>query len=207
MDDLTLKELARLRAAEDPRDDPLVRRERSASYERTLAQQQRELKEKVNGRGAPRDLLDDRLAGARDTAEQQLWTGPYKDTGIQRVELAQITNIPERGQLEFSRTGEAEMIAGFHKLEAIEQQPPAERLRFCQQQDAALQLAGRDSYQHVYGCFYGHDSSSCIKLVRTPDGYQIDAGRHRAYVARELGWANVPARVWVPDQTPKEDDV
>jgi hypothetical protein len=198
-DDLTHADINRLPEQEDPWNDPATRRDLLSLRDQAFWRQQRELQEKVNGRWPEPRSAGDRLAQANDVGEPQIWTGPYKDIGIQHVDLRQIKNIPERGTLSFDRTSEPEMIAGFHKLAQIEQRPEPERLQFCRDQDAAQQLAGRESYQHVYGCFYGSDSSGCIKLAQVPGGYQIDSGHHRAYVARELGWARVPARVYVPD--------
>jgi hypothetical protein len=199
-DDLTHADINRLREQEDPWNDPATRRDLLSMRDQAFWRQQRELHEKVNGSWPEPRSADDRLAQANDVDEPQTWMGPYKDIGIQQVELAQIKDIPERDTLAFERTTKPEMIQGFHKLALIEQQPEAERLQFCQQRDAAQQLADRESYQHVYDCFYGNDSSGCIKLAQVPGGYQIDSGRHRVYVARELGRASVPARVYVPDR-------
>lgn len=198
-DDLTLEKLDQLRVNENPWNDPFTRRELIALREREFLQQQHDLHERVNRTYLERPFASDRLKCAQDASELLVWEGPYKDIGIQQVELAQIINIPERGTLSFDKTSEADMVAGFRKLEAIQRQPAAVRLDYCRQQDAALQLTGRATYEHVYGCFYGNDSSSSITLVQVPNGYEITAGRHRTYVARELGWNSVPARVKVPD--------
>jgi hypothetical protein len=198
-DDLTPEDINRLREQEDPWNDPAARRDLLWLRDQQFWRQQRELHEKVNGNWPEPRSADDRLAQANDVGEPQIWTGPYKDIGIQQVELAQIKDIPEHGTLSFERTTKPEMINGFHKLALIEQQPEPERLQFCRQQDAEQQLADPESYEHVYGCFYGNDSGGCIKLAQIPGGYQIDSGRHRLYVARELGRTSVPARVYVPD--------
>ena len=197
--ELTPEDLNRLREREHPWNDSATRSDLLSQREHAFMQQRQELYEKVNGIWAEPQSAADRLAQASDVGESQIWMGRYKDIGIQEVALTEIKDIPDRGTLEFKRTSEPEMIEGFRKLEVIAGQPEAERLRFCQQQDATQQLIGDESYQHVYGCFYGNDSGSCIKLAQVPGGYQIDAGQHRVYVARELGRTSVPARVYVPD--------
>src|SRR5438046_122630 len=110
-DDLTPEKLGQLRANENPWNDPFTRRELIASREREFVQQ--DLKEKVDGTWLKRRSPSDRLGQTHDAGESQAWMGPYKDIGIQQVELAQIKDIPERGTLAFEKTSEPEMIEGF----------------------------------------------------------------------------------------------
>jgi hypothetical protein len=58
--------------------------------------------------------------------------------------------------------------------------------------DAAAGLDYEHGQQRIYDLYYGNNA---IRLNRDGDSYDIISGRHRIYVAKELGIDSVPARV------------
>jgi hypothetical protein len=60
--------------------------------------------------------------------------------------------------------------------------------------DAQLGRMGVRSLDDTYRGFLG-DGSDAIRLSPGPDGYQIDNGRHRVWVAAQTGRTHVPAKL------------
>ncbi len=74
-------------------------------------------------------------------------------------------------------------------------------------QDRALGLAHAEGYQRIYDAFYGADA---IRVVQEGERYDILNGRHRIWLAREMGIAALPMHVTrrivsLPPETPQLD--
>jgi hypothetical protein len=192
-DDLAVERLERPRVRDAFELDPRIRQEERWRAERHLAHMQDHLEQEVNGRLDTTRSAERRLGKATDSRD--IGEGRWEVAGIQQVELGRVKGVQSPTELRFEKTSYDEMARGFAKLREMEARPAASRLDWSRQRDSTLGLQGRDSYDHVYHCFYGDDNGSSITLLDTRDGYEIESGHHRLTVARSLGWEIVPARV------------
>lgn len=122
--------------------------------------------------------------------------GDWVDRGIQDVPVA---DLPEPEGVEdagdFEKVSPDEVKAGLMRLQEMK---PAiasgegASTDYWREFDRQRGLAYPDGYQKVYDSFYGHDA---IRLDKDGDQYDIVNGRHRIFVARQMGMDTVPARV------------
>ena len=116
--------------------------------------------------------------------------------GIQNIPLASLP-VPEgiSGAADFSKVSESEMRAGLLRLQ--EMRPVIEDGRgnnsdywYTQDQQHGLDYA--NGYQRIYEAFYGSDA---IFINKDGDKYNIVNGRHRIWLAKQMGIFDLPMRV------------
>lgn len=102
------------------------------------------------------------------------------------------------GPADFKHVPYGEMRVGFERLRSqvlplLNVTPGATSDRF-RELDVNDSVPFADGLQRVFEAFFGQQDY--IYFVRRPDGsLDLINGRHRVFLARELGWAAVPARV------------
>jgi len=122
--------------------------------------------------------------------------GDWVDRGIQDVPVA---DLPEPEGIDdasdFEKVSSEEMKVGLTRLQemkpAIDSGQGA-NTDFWREFDRQHGLAYPDGYQKVYESFYGQDA---IRLNKDGDQYDIVNGRHRIFMAKQMGIDTVPARV------------
>jgi hypothetical protein len=128
--------------------------------------------------------------------------GDWVDRGIQDVAVA---DLPEPEGVEdasdFEKVSPEEMQAGLARLQEMKpviDSGEGANTDYWREFDRKQGLAYPDGYQKVYDSFYGHDA---IRLNKDGDQYDIINGRHRIFIAKQMGIGTVPARVVerVPD--------
>lgn len=118
---------------------------------------------------------------------------------IQDVALNQIdlSDSPIAGEESFRKVSYATMLDGLLTLDR-EVRPAvlagADGDTFSAL-DAELGLDPEFSYRRIYDAFYG---DSAIHLDRRGDRFEVLNGYHRLYIAGQLGWTTIPARIDEP---------
>lgn len=120
----------------------------------------------------------------------------WVDAGIRFVNVADLPD-PEgiSGQADFRKATEPEMRSGLRKLQ--EMRPVIESgagnsSDYWADYDRRHGLEFADGYQRVYEAFYGMD---CIKVNKDQNSYDIDNGRHRIWLAKQMGIEQLPIRI------------
>lgn len=118
------------------------------------------------------------------------------DTGIRDVTVADLPT-PEGvdGPGSFEKVSEAEMRTGLNRLQEMQTQIESgvgASSDYWGQVDQQKGLDYADGYRRVYDAFYGHDA---IRLTRDGANYDIINGRHRIWLAKQMGVEALPARV------------
>lgn len=123
-------------------------------------------------------------------------SGDWVDRGIQDVPVA---SLPEPGGVEdasdFEKVSPEEMQVGLARLQEMKpviDSGEGANTDYWREFDRQRGLAYPDGYQKVYESFYGQDA---IRLNKDGNQYDIVNGRHRIFMARQMGMDTVPARV------------
>ncbi|MDW7651684.1 MAG: hypothetical protein SCK29_12935 [Bacillota bacterium] len=146
--------------------------------------------------GSPAEKPSFNSTGAgTETGKSALSGYPLPD-GYRWVPLDEINlaEIPE--DLAFGKTAREEMRYGFGTLEAdvlpALKEDLARGSSYFGERDRDSGRDYQDGEQRVYDAFFGHDHIRLERWEGEPQ-YSITNGRHRIAVARELGWAEIPA--------------
>lgn len=122
--------------------------------------------------------------------------GDWVDRGIQDVPVA---DLPEPEGVEdasdFEKVSPEEMQVGLARLQEMKpviDSGEGANTDYWREFDRQRGLAYPDGYQKVYESFYGQDA---IRLNKDGNQYDIVNGRHRIFMARQMGMDTVPARV------------
>lgn len=122
--------------------------------------------------------------------------GDWVDRGIQDVPVA---NLPEPEGVDdagdFQKVSPEEMNAGLMRLQEMKPMINSGKgatTDYWREFDRQRGLAYPDGYQKVYESFYGQDA---IRLDKDGDQYDIINGRHRIFVAKQMGIASLPVQV------------
>lgn len=127
-----------------------------------------------------------------ESSKQVEWV----DEGIHDVPVASLPE-PEgiAGEDDFQKITAEEMRAGIERLQemkpAIESGEGANS-DYWAEVDAANGLSYSEGYRRVYDAFYGHDA---IRIVDNNGELDIVNGRHRIWLAEEMGIETIPARI------------
>lgn len=116
------------------------------------------------------------------------------DLGIQDVSVAGLPQPEDiHGAEDFKKVSMEDMREGLNRLERmrplIDSGADADYWR---EFDSQQNLNYEHGYQRVYESFYGNDA---IRLNKDGDQWDIVNGRHRIFLAREMGLSTLPARV------------
>ena len=133
-----------------------------------------------------------------DVAASSDWV----DCGIQDVPVADLPapeGVEDAG--DFEKVSAEDMKAGLTRLQEMKPviaSGEGATPDYWREFDRQRGLAYPDGYQKVYESFYGQDA---IRLDKDGDQYDIVNGRHRIFMAKQMGIDAVPARVIekVPD--------
>jgi uncharacterized protein YoxC len=122
--------------------------------------------------------------------------GHWFDRGIQNVRLAELPN-PEgiHSSDDFKKVSQAVMQAGIQRLQEmlpIIERGEGQNTDYWAQVDQRQGLTYEHGYQRIYEAFYG---DSAIKLERIGNQYTITNGRHRLWLAKQMGIEMLPAQV------------
>jgi hypothetical protein len=128
--------------------------------------------------------------------ESEADKGQWVDTGIQDVPVEKInaSDTYVNGPEDFHKVSHEKMVSGFRTLES-EVRPAVEGgadKEYFRNLDRQRGLDYPNGTQRIYESFYGQDA---IRLDKVGDRYLVENGYHRIFVAKELGLANIPARV------------
>lgn len=123
-------------------------------------------------------------------------TGQWAERGIQDVELASaLEDLAIRGPEDFQKVTMAEMRTGLEKLQKMLPEIKSGKgtdKEYWHQLDQQQGLDYANGYQRIYESFYGHDA---IRLTKIGNGYDITNGRHRIWLAKQMGIKTLPANV------------
>lgn len=154
-------------------------------------QQVRALRERLGGFG-PADTSPYEPRAVPPISERVRWI----DDGIQSVPVRELP--PPEGitsAADFQKVPETEMRAGIHRLQemqsAIEGGAGASS-DYWREFDITRGLEYANGYQRVYDAFFGMDA---IKVTFDGEKYDIVNGRHRIWLAQEMGIDYLPMRV------------
>ncbi len=122
--------------------------------------------------------------------------GGWSNLGIRTVSISNIdvSDSPVHGAADFHKVSEAQMIDGLKKLRDVVQ-PAVEAghgADYFRRLDAEQRLPNELGYLRVFEAFYGQDA---ITLARLDAGYDVINGYHRLFLARQLGFNALPARI------------
>lgn len=122
--------------------------------------------------------------------------GDWVDRGMQDVPVA---DLPEPEGVEdandFEKISPEEMKVGLTRLQEMKpviDSGEGANTDYWREFDRERGLAYPDGYQKVYESFYGQDA---IRLDKDGHQYDIINGRHRIFMAKQMGIGTVPARV------------
>ena len=209
-------ELAELRYAESVLDVASLRVEKAQiMYERLLETAQEftyvqqtidRLANEHTGRAqAELSFLADRYASVHSgsistsATDSGYVSKPKQSIVSQSVKIVNVPNLPApegiSGSADFSKVSESDMRAGLQRLQ--EMRPVIERgdgsnSDYWADQDRQRGLGYTDGYQHIFDAFYGQDA---IYVEKDGDHYDIINGRHRIWLAKQMGIDNLPMRV------------
>ena len=116
-----------------------------------------------------------------------------------RLQNLMVSSLPApegiSGAADFSKVSENEMRAGIKRLQ--EMRPVIESgagaaSDYWADLDRQRGLSYVDGYQRIYDAFYGQDA---IYVEKDGDNYDIINGRHRIWLAKQMGIDNLPMRV------------
>ncbi len=145
--------------------------------------------------------LDSRITEARDLSEG--YAQRLNADDMEMVDLSQIADTPEvQGPADFSEYSSYDSLR--REVQMHEQMRP-----YIEQGATVDDFNEWDKHNHIgayseeghirgyvdtYHAYYGNDDA--MVLSQEADGtYSIDNGRHRIFLARELGLKQIPARV------------
>lgn len=122
--------------------------------------------------------------------------GDWVDRGIQDVPVAGLPDpegVDDAG--DFKKVPLEEMKVGLTRLQEMKpviDSGEGANTDYWHELDHQRGLAYPDGYQKVYESFYGQDA---IRLDKDGDQYDIVNGRHRIFMAKQMGIGTLPARV------------
>ena len=138
-------------------------------------------------------LESEQSTGAKETDQDK---GTWVDTGIKDVPVDKIdaSDTYVNGLEDFHKVSHEDMVNGLRTLQrdvhpAVESGADKE---YFQNLDQKHGLDYPNGTQKIYESFYGQDA---IRLDKIGDRYMVENGYHRIYVAKELGFPTIPARV------------
>lgn len=142
---------------------------------------------------AQRRQYEDRLRNATDADKP---FAQWQERGVIDVPVRDLPNIDDiQGSQDFKKISEAEMVDGLHKLSLMKSdidQGPGRSSDYWRKFDEQEGLDHANGYQRVYDAFYGGDA---IRLNKIGDQYEVINGRHRIWLAQQLGYNALPASV------------
>jgi exonuclease VII small subunit len=116
--------------------------------------------------------------------------------GIKFVNVADLPDPEDiSGPADFKKATVTEIRSGIEKLQ--EMKPLIESgvgatSDYWAEYDKERKLEYAEGYKKVYEVFYGND---CIKVNKDQNSYDVDSGRHRIWVAKQMGVEQLPMRV------------
>ncbi len=125
-------------------------------------------------------------------------TAPEKpgEQGIIQVTVSDLPDVQDiNGPEDFRKVSMEQMQDGFRKLQKMApliKSGEGANADFWTAKDQELGLSYQDGYLQVYEAFYG---SEPIRLVKKSGQFSISVGRHRVWVAQQMGIKNLPASV------------
>lgn len=132
------------------------------------------------------------LPAAQSTVRSSQWL----QRGMVSVKMPSLP-APEgiSSAADFSKVSESEMRAGLQRFQ--EMRPTIENgagnnSDYWADQDRQRGLEYANGYQRIYDAFYGRDA---IQVEKNGDNYDIINGRHRIWLAKQMGIDNLPMRV------------
>ncbi len=132
------------------------------------------------------------VAGVAITGQTSAWT----NRGIQFVRVEDLPAINEiSGPPDFNHATLPEVRSLIEKLQEmlpVIESGTGANSDYWSYYDAERGLAYQDGYKKVYESFFGND---CIKVNKDGDSYDIDSGRHRIWMAKQMHVEKLPMRV------------
>lgn len=142
---------------------------------------------------AQRRQYEDRLRNATDADNPN---AQWQERGVIDVPVRDLPHIDDiQGPQDFKKVSEADMVDGLRKLSLMKwdiDQGTGRSSDYWRAFDEQEGLDHANGYQRVYDAFYGDDP---IKLNKIGDQYEVINGRHRIWLAQQLGYHTLPARV------------
>jgi hypothetical protein len=118
------------------------------------------------------------------------------DRAIREVPLAaiELRDSAVEGPDDFRKVSYESMVRGMERYDAVVRPMVAEGATgdTFSELDEGKGLAYPDGYRVAYDAFHGQDP---VKLEWVGDKYDVINGYHRIFVAQQLGWRTIPARV------------
>ncbi len=140
-----------------------------------------------------RHLGEERLQRA-DNADQQ--ATDWVDRGVIDVPVRDLPKPDDiTGPGDFKKESMLEMREGFDKLAQMKpaiDQDIGRNGDYWRSMDQNQNLDYREGYQKIYESFYGDTS---VRVDKVGDTYDVINGRHRIWLAHEMGLNTIPARV------------
>jgi len=123
-------------------------------------------------------------------------TNKWVNKGINNVKLSELPDVDGiSGASDFKKVSMNEMKDGLQKLKHINNvmnQGNGNDSFYWSEFDKQKNLSYSDGYQRIYEAFYG---GSAIKVTKDGNQYSITNGRHRIWLAKQLGIKLLPAIV------------
>ena len=120
----------------------------------------------------------------------------WTDLGIKFVNVADLQDSEGvSGEKDFRKISESDMRSGIERLQKMKpviESGAGANADYWADYDKKHGLDFSGGYQRVYEAFYGPD---CIKVNKDKDTYDIDNGRHRIWLAKQMGVKQLPMKV------------
>lgn len=119
----------------------------------------------------------------------------WQEKGICEVRVADLPQVNDINAAEFRKVPMEEMQAGLRRYQEMQGLLAAghENTReHWAQMDREKGLSYPEGYQRIYESFYGMEP---IRVTKDGNHYTIENGRHRIWLAKQMGIATLPASV------------
>ena len=122
--------------------------------------------------------------------------GQWFQRGVQNVNVSQLPALEGISSAsDFSKVPESEMRAGlqrFQEMRPVIESGAGNSSDYWAGQDRQRGLDYATGYQRIYEAFYGRDA---IYVEKNGDNYDIINGRHRIWLAQQMGIDQLPMRI------------
>ncbi len=123
-------------------------------------------------------------------------TGHWVEMGIVNFNLNGIQNVEGISSgADFKKVSKDEMEAGLNKyteMKGLIDSGEGDNRDYWTAVDKKLGLTYAEGYQRIYEAFYG---SEPIRVTKDGESYTIENGRHRIWLAKQMGITSLPASV------------
>lgn len=120
----------------------------------------------------------------------------WMELGIQDVEIQKLPDIEEiTGEKDFGKVSKDAMEAGIKRYSEMKQiidSGEGNHREYWAKIDKAKGLEYSNGYQRIYESFYGNDP---IRIERDGDKHTVINGRHRVWLAKQMGIKTLPASI------------